>query len=335
MQSFFKKLLTAIMIFITSPLIFSNVVYARIGSTGGGHIHMESHTGSYMGHGSASDINLMPLLRPLYIKHGHFLLYGFIIDLVLAGFIAAIIIYLLVNVASPDKEHYTILSFIAIWLVCAINPILFGVIIILAMFKSKLTVVDTSDYVEETILTPNLSLHTFKQILKQDNITLSTNFEINSDFLVDRYSKLQYLYSQILRQYLTGNHDTSSLMEYVTSDFYDTIVNEIKLKVKNQTIDDVIVNKAEILEVGRFNNYIIAKIECVGQDNEAQANANFDSSFKQAKWIDYVVFDDYKIANIIYGEHFHVNGKDYNHQQGLNGAFEEHDLRDDEHDMFK
>lgn len=68
-----------------------------------------------------------------------------------------------------------------------------------------------------------------------------------------------------------------------------------------------------------------------GQDKEVQFNKDFSDSFTRTEWSDYVLFGktptgQIKIVNLIYGEHFHLNGVDFNHQQGISGSYKERKL---------
>ena len=75
------------------------------------------------------------------------------------------------------------------------------------------------------------------------------------------------------------------------------------------------------------------QIIAYGHDDEVAYTDNFDDSFKREKWSDYVIFrrmhdGNWKIANIIYGEHFHLDGQDLNYQKGLIDApYAEHNFQ--------
>lgn len=109
--------------------------------------------------------------------------------------------------------------------------------------------------------------------------------------------------------------------------------NEIKLKVKQATIDDTIVSAANIVKLAQLSENIwLTQIDVSGKDKEVQFNKDFNDSFTRSKWSDYVIFGrdrkgKIKIINLIYGEHFHLNGKDFNHQKSLgDGKYKERKL---------
>ena len=192
---------------------------------------------------------------------------------------------------------------------------------------------------DSALLAQNMTIARFEHLLGRLHLYMAlTDPEKDYSSYIGAYADAEYLYGQLIRQYITGNHDTSSLRRYLGSKFYNNMVREIRLKARHQTADDVIVSHAAVREICYYENYIILKIEAYGIDNEYQINAGFKSSFKQEHWADYVIFDDsFKIVNIVYGEHFHLNGIDFNHQEGLivTTGYTEEDLRKEENDLFK
>lgn len=341
-------------IFINSLFDFSKPVFARMGSTGGG---FSSSSGGSSGGGGFSSSSggssfssssnydgsddVSYLLASLYSNgHIHWAMLGF--NTLIAIFLTALIWSILCKYAKPQNRKFTIALLVMIFGLSVLFPMIIG-LCAFALLKMEnegdATVPHRNNSGSEingkTLLTMNLTIAQFKAILKRDNIQLTDEQPENEADLLIAYQRAEYLYGSLIRQYITGNHDTRSLRKYTCESFYEAMVDEIKLKASQQTIDDVVVNKAKILKYGKYRNLQIAKIEAIGSDNETQANANFDSSFKQEKWIDYVIYKNGKIANIVYGEHFHINGQDINHQKGLGGKYEENDLRDDEHDLFK
>ena len=143
-----------------------------------------------------------------------------------------------------------------------------------------------------------------------------------------------------------GNAETGTrfteLRQYLANNFYQTMTTEMRLKASEGEADNTVIDKAEIVELTKTDvdgkKVIIAKIHAIGRDDEVQYNHDFDDSYKQTAWTDFVIFDTtfkpHKIANIIYGGHFHLNGQDFNNQETLDGDYEEHDYRNDEHDIF-
>lgn len=339
-------------IFINSLFDFSKPVFARMGSTGGGFSSSggdSSGGGGFSSSGGGTSFSssssydgsddVSYLLASLYSNgHIHWAMLGF--NTLIAIFLTALIWSILCKYAKPKNRKFTIALLVMIFGLSVLFPMIIG-LCAFALLKMENDDADVphrnpsgSEINGKTLLTMNLTIAQFKAILKRDNIQLTDEQPENEADLLIAYQRAEYLYGSLIRQYITGNHDTRSLRKYTCKSFYEAMINEIKLKASQQTIDDVVVNKAKILKYGKYRNLQIVKIEAIGSDNETQANANFDSSFKQEKWVDYVIYKNGKIANIVYGEHFHINGQDINHQKGLGGKYEENDLRDDEHDMF-
>ena len=183
--------------------------------------------------------------------------------------------------------------------------------------------------------TPNLTLYQFQHLLRNNDIQLKDGEPNLAGQYKATYINAQELYSSLIRKYIAGQHSTLALKQYLVYRYYKAMHDEIINKAEQQTVDDVEISKIVIDSYAEYGHLVICKFKVTGNDNEAQINANFDSSFKRQNWVDYVIFDSHgKIVNIIYGGHFHLNGIDYNHQADLAGKTEEHDLRDDEHNMF-
>lgn len=183
--------------------------------------------------------------------------------------------------------------------------------------------------------TPNLTLYQFQHLLHNNNIQLKNGEPDLASQYKATYINAQELYSSLIRKYIAGQHSTLALRQYLVYHYYKAMHDEIINKAEQQTVDDVEISKIVIDSYAEYGHLVICKFKVTGKDNEAQINANFDSSFMRQNWVDYVIFDSRgKIVNIIYGGHFHLNGIDYNHQADLAGKTEEHDLRDDEHNMF-
>ena len=147
---------------------------------------------------------------------------------------------------------------------------------------------------------------------------------------LDVYSQAQYLYSQLLeKRYTDHNYPLNELKKYLDDKFYKTMVKEIKLKTKNGEVDDTIVSQADVAWYAELDNRLfVTLINCKGQDKEVQFNHNFENSFSRTQWSDYVIFGKtktgkIKIINLIYGEHFHLNGIDYNNEAGISGPYQE------------
>lgn len=323
-------------IFSPNSSPFNTPVYARMGSTGGGG--GGSSGGSFGGSSSHSGHDGRGLIPgPTYQVGHHFSFTKMLLNIGIGlgiGSFTFLITYLIV----PDTPHEKMLDARFIGIIVFITALYSYMLLILLIF---LLIYDafsdkSGPSIISNVTTPNLTLDDFKGIMSAKHINWSVTMYDYPEY-IKTYADAEYLYGSLIRQYITGNHDLSDLRKYLAGKFLVAMQNEIKLKASQQTIDDVIVSRAKILQIAKYKNYTIVKLEAYGIDNETQANANFDLSFKQEHWIDIVVFDQNdKIVNIVYGEHFHLNGQDFNHQKGLvDTGYTEQDLRDNEHDMFK
>lgn len=362
-RSFLTKLGASLALLLCTLKDFSQVTFASMGSTGGGSSGSSGSGGGFSSGGDGGDSfssgsgsdsyyhnyddnsNSSIGMLPIFVN-GQLNLMNLDIDLIVS-FVVTFICYLLLNKSNPDLSFGKRNLFLGFIFVCGvINPVL-GAFMFLFFYRTVTGKSNNDDLQNapntkltqrEYLLEQNMTIQRFRQVLRKFKLSLTKQDESKEDDLTETYSKAQYLYGQLIRQYISGNHDTRALREYLAPEFYNNMVSEIKRKADSQTIDDVVIDKAEITRSCHTGDFIIVELHVTGKDNEAQANANFDSSFKRQAWTDYVIFeqygDKYKIANIVYGEHFHLNGKDYNNQS-LGGKYDEHDLRDHEHDMFK
>lgn len=328
-------------VFNSNSSPFNTPVYARMGSTGGGGgggSSGGSFGGSFGGSSSHSGHGGRGLIPgPTYQVHHRFSFTKMLLNIGIglgAGGLAFLVTYLIV----PDTQHEKMLGARFIGIIVFITALysytLLALLICLSIYEAFFD--KSGSPIMSNVTTPNLTLDDFKGIMSSKHINWGVVMHDYPEY-IQTYADAEYLYGTLIRQYITGNHDLSDLRQYLVGKFLVAMQNEIKLKASQQTIDDVVVSKAKILQIAKYKNYTIAKLEAYGIDNEAQANANFDSSFKQEHWIDIVVFDqNNKIVNIVYGEHFHLNGQDFNHQKGLvDTGYTEQDLRGSEHDMFK
>lgn len=178
------------------------------------------------------------------------------------------------------------------------------------------------------MFSPNLTIKQFESLLAQLRIKLSVDNIDNLDkSFTEVYIKAQYLYSQLLRErYVNHNYQLNSLKQYLDDSYYKTMTQEIDLKVSQGTVDETIIDQVKVAKYAKLdNNLILAKLEVTGQDKEIQFNKGFEDSFARNQWSDYVIFgktknNSYKIITLVYGEHFHLNGTDYNQQPGLSKA---------------
>lgn len=154
------------------------------------------------------------------------------------------------------------------------------------------------------------------------------------DQLISLYSQAQFNYGDAIRRKVTGQSDyLTQLQDLLGFEFLITMDTEIKLKARNGIIDDVVINHGVIDSFKAVNdNVIVAKVKVVGRDREINVNNDFEPSFARESWEDYVVFGRsnglWKIYNLVYGEHFHLNGTDYNYQDSLleNAKYQERKL---------
>ncbi len=320
---------------------FSTPTFASMGSTGGGH-SSGSHMGgggyiggtdsdsSYRGSDSGNSFNVF---SPMFPYHTPYINVPNLIFNIIIGLIITSIYYVVLRrTTNLDRKWIIMIGLIGGF--CIPRIALFFLFMVPNIIN-RVNLITPIKSQHDLLLRQNQSPSDFERHLKLE-MHIGAPKE-NSDIIQDNYAKAQYLYGNLIRQYVAGNHTLSSLKEYLAGPFYRNMVKEIKLKASQQTIDDVIVNKTVINRWAKCDDLTLIQITAYGNDSENQANSNFDSSFSRKTWTDYVVFNqDLKIVNLIYGEHFHLNGQDFNHDPGLSkDKYQEHDLRDHEHDMFK
>lgn len=132
------------------------------------------------------------------------------------------------------------------------------------------------------------------------------------------YAKAQFTYSEQLRRYLAGNSiDRKSLGRYFFPVLQLYVIDEIKRKAVVQSLDDTVVSHTKIMHAERFggdDKIWIVELSVVGFDNEYTVNRGFSSTFKRVRWTDKVIFaqdvnGEWRMVNLCYGGHFHLNGK--------------------------
>lgn len=179
----------------------------------------------------------------------------------------------------------------------------------------------------------------FRQLKRQRKIKTPKRSKVSPqdlEALKETYIQAQFLYSQLIRRKLV-NHFASlrPLKKYLDKHFfYKTMVKEIKLKCRSHEVDDTVIDTVEIEKIAQFGGVYVTKIKAKGQDKEIQFNHDFDASFSRSEWSDYVVFGKtrsgkMKIISLMYGEHAHLNGKDFNHDSSLdkNNEYQEQHYR--------
>lgn len=186
------------------------------------------------------------------------------------------------------------------------------------------------------MLIPNMKIKDFKQGLKRAKIRLENDAVDDqlAQILVETYAWAQFVYGQSIRRCFA---DSSNYLDQLKSQlgrvFLSTMHDEIIAKASNGIIDDVLVSHGRVVSAQKISpDLIVAKVQVSGIDSEVNVISDFNSSFKRQQWTDYVVFGrkqgsvQWRIYNIVYGAHFHLNGEDFNHQQSLDisGYTEEH-----------
>lgn len=186
------------------------------------------------------------------------------------------------------------------------------------------------------MLIPNMKIKDFKQGLKRAKIRLENDAVDDqlAQILVETHAWAQFVYGQSIRRCFA---DSSNYLDQLKSQlgrvFLSTMHDEIIAKASNGIIDDVLVSHGRVVSAQKISpDLIIAKVQVSGIDSEVNVISDFNSSFKRQQWTDYVVFGrkqgsvQWRIYNIVYGAHFHLNGEDFNHQQSLDisGYTEEH-----------
>ena len=221
---------------------------------------------------------------------------------------------------------------------CAILVfIFFGSYIIAALydfiFKIRLRFEYHSNYLIKNsgdnnykLFYPNQRFDKYQRLLHRLNIKFIKP-DPKDDFTAYKevYIQAQFLYSQLLREkYVNSKYQVKSLKQYLDRNYYKAMVKEIELKRNSGTVDETVIDSVIFEEVTHLDkSLLLAKLTVLGKDKEIQFNQDFDTSFSRNKWTDYVLFGlednrNPKIINLVYGEHFHLNGEDFNDYQSGN-----------------
>ena len=154
--------------------------------------------------------------------------------------------------------------------------------------------------------------------------TLATQF-------INIYGNAQFAYSDTIRNgFVKSGIDLKLLKQYLSPVYLNTMHSEIISKINNNTFDDVIVSRGRILNSWQLDDDIwLVKLNAFGYDKEIAINANFTDTWKQEQWVDLVLFvrdraEKWKISNIVYGNHFHLNNKDYDKATDVTGYQKQH-----------
>lgn len=153
------------------------------------------------------------------------------------------------------------------------------------------------------------------------------------------YSQAQFAYSQSIRERLVNGHSSETVLKkYLMNPELKAVKKEIGLKVDHGVVDDVVVNSAEVICYHQFtDNCVICHIHSTGSDREVEfnsknpySNSKFEDTYAREQWDDLVVFvksirGQWCIANLFYGGHFHLNGRNFNKAKELakNGKYKE------------
>ena len=302
-------------------------VYARMGSTGGGGSFSGS-SGSSFGTGSSSSFTSSSASSDKS-SLGSIDITPFVWIIMVGGLLTIIWHF-------AYKSSETVRNFSDKWHLTGILNFIFACLSL-----------DNTDNDDTNLLSPHLTLERFNFLtrdltwVKPDKSTYIDE-QLNQE-LLNTYNQAEYLYGDLIRKRIANKGTRfTELRQYLANNFYQTMTTEMRLKASEGEADNTVIDKAEIVELTETKvdgkKVIIAKIHAIGRDDEVQYNHDFDDSYKQTAWTDFVIFDTafkpHKIANIIYGGHFHLNGQDFNNQETLDGDYEEHDYRNDEHDIF-
>ena len=181
----------------------------------------------------------------------------------------------------------------------------------------------------------NMSVPNFQYQLKKESQQVWPKFtsKVPDDLLNtfgQIYANAQFAYGAEIRKAIAGNQiDKQLLAKYMYPRFLANMCKEIKADADKKSADDIVVSFTHISEVWQLtkdsnNSFYIVKITAYGTDDEYNTN-NLHSTFKRETWTDYVIFaknkeNEWKINNLCYGEHFHLDGEDFNQQETLAGT---------------
>ena len=148
---------------------------------------------------------------------------------------------------------------------------------------------------------------------------------------INIYGNAQFAYGDTIRNgFMKSGIDLKLLKQYLSPVYLNTMHSEIISKINNNTFDDVVVNRGRILNSWQLDDDIwLVKLNAFGYDKEIAINANFTDTWEQEQWVDLVLFvrdraGKWKISNIVYGNHFHLNNKDYDQATDVTGYQKQH-----------
>lgn len=324
MKKFFKALLTTLSLFVFTLIINANTAFASMGSSGGGGGGSAGGGGSTGGgahgggggNGAYYSVNLGPVsYHPFSFINGVF-------AIVFSLMFTQLVVNAL-KLKDDDEHHYFLKVFMILFVVDWFVPFL-GVLFLIgaSIYGSTvkrnvpITNVDNTTYYSNPrlFLEPNITYHDLQHWMLVSNLSFDEQGNINEQTMIDNYVNAQDLYEDLLKQSL--NHpfvNKRPLLKYLGFTYYRAMCKEICLKKRKHTYDDI---RIEHIKLGSWmihHGYCVAQLYVYGKDKEHQANYNDRVSFERDNWIDCVVYDkNYKIVNIIYGDHFHLDGTDFN-----------------------
>lgn len=170
------------------------------------------------------------------------------------------------------------------------------------------------------ILTPNMTIADFE--LRYNKLS-GIKSEPDEEAMINLYARAQFAYGDAIRRHYAGQENyMSDLDGYLGHTFLSTMKDEIELKAKKGIIDDVIVSHGKIEDYKFITpDILLAKVHARGTDREVNSEEDFDASYERQEWEDYVVFGrcfgTWRIYNLVYGDHFHLDGKNFNDQASL------------------
>lgn len=278
---------------------------------GGGHFGGTYHNYTGGSHGGDSDL-------VTWNTHGfsHLSLGTSLAVTALALVVAFFIPYLFLDKEKEEtKRHFFIgnalvLVPFSIWQPSVSDVILFALLFGVCLFASSAQSND-SNYSWTTI---NITVGQLKNWLKQHDMELSSQHLYNGDVMLHRYAQAELLYSDLVNTKHKHPVKERQLMQYLGNNYYNNEIREIDAKRKAGTYDEIKIRRVELRGWVKTEKYTLVKLYVFGSDKERQRQYSQRVSFESDNWIDYVLFNNYdgKIENIIYGDHFHLNGTDYN-----------------------
>lgn len=331
MKNFVKAILVSLSLVLFRLATSADTVFAGMGSTGGGGGGGSGGGGAgSSGHGTSIE-HLTPYAYMPFtlgnVFNGLFITFAFT--------------SLYMSILHIDRRNRLdvfgifIIVFLIAWLVPHGGLILFLGMFVCMFLQQANMPVSYDSFAKKDFLTPNITLHDFQHWMLTEHLSFDEQGAVDKQRMVKRYIDAQMLYSDLIRENMKHWVSTKRLHQYLGSSYYQAMYKEIDLKVHSHTYDDIKIDHVKIGGWMIYHDYKIAQLYVYGKDMERQADYDNRISFERNNWIDYVVYDgNYKIINIIYGDHFHLDGKDFNTEENtaehtVERDFDKHELPDD------